>query len=106
MTPARPALDHAAVAEPLGDVPDYVRQLLKEASYLPDDQRMRLRRAWEVGAQAHAGQTRKSGEPYITHPVAVAKVLAEQGLDPLPVTQPWSRHSRISAGPSRVSRCE
>lgn len=81
MTPARPALDHAAVAEPLGDVPDYVRQLLKEASYLPDDQRMRLRRAWEVGAQAHAGQTRKSGEPYITHPVAVAKVLAEQGLD-------------------------
>ncbi|NEK65468.1 MAG: HD domain-containing protein, partial [Xanthomonas perforans] len=40
-----------------------------------------LRRAWEVGASAHAGQTRKSGEPYITHPVAVAGVLAELGLD-------------------------
>ena len=40
-----------------------------------------LRRAWEVGAAAHAGQTRKSGEPYITHPVAVAQVLAELGLD-------------------------
>jgi (p)ppGpp synthase/HD superfamily hydrolase len=40
-----------------------------------------LRRAWEVGASAHAGQTRKSGEPYITHPVAVAQVLAELGLD-------------------------
>ena len=40
-----------------------------------------LRRAWAIGAAAHAGQTRKSGEPYITHPVAVAEVLAEQGLD-------------------------
>jgi guanosine-3',5'-bis(diphosphate) 3'-pyrophosphohydrolase len=34
-----------------------------------------------VGAAAHEGQTRKSGEPYITHPVAVAHVLADLGLD-------------------------
>jgi guanosine-3',5'-bis(diphosphate) 3'-pyrophosphohydrolase len=64
-----------------GEVPEYVLELERSASYLGDEQRALLRRAWEVGARAHAGQMRKSGEDYITHPVAVAKVLAEQGLD-------------------------
>ncbi|MGO1071983.1 RelA/SpoT family protein [Lysobacter sp. CA199] len=63
------------------ELPDYVRELERAAHYLPETQRLLLRRAWAVGAAAHAGQTRKSGEPYITHPVAVAKVLADQGLD-------------------------
>ncbi len=62
-------------------MPDYVQALERAASYLDAEQRAMLRRAWAVGAAAHAGQTRKSGEPYITHPVAVAQVLAEQGLD-------------------------
>ncbi len=38
-------------------------------------------RAYEVADKAHAGQLRKSGEPYITHPVAVAEILADIGLD-------------------------
>ncbi|WP_447729768.1 RelA/SpoT family protein [Pseudoxanthomonas suwonensis] len=62
-------------------VPDYVLELERAASYLPREQLPLLRDAWRVGAAAHAGQTRKSGEPYITHPVAVATVLAELGLD-------------------------
>jgi guanosine-3',5'-bis(diphosphate) 3'-pyrophosphohydrolase len=62
-------------------VPEYVLALEKAASYLPSDQLGLLRRAWAVGAAAHVGQTRKSGEPYITHPVAVATVLAEERLD-------------------------
>ncbi len=62
-------------------VPEYVRKFEQTAAYLPREQMPLLRRAWEVGAAAHAGQTRKSGEPYITHPVAVAGVLAELGLD-------------------------
>jgi guanosine-3',5'-bis(diphosphate) 3'-pyrophosphohydrolase len=74
LTPAEPA-DHAA------ELPDYVRELDQAAHYLPLPQREQLRRAWSIGAAAHAGQARKSGEPYITHPVAVAKVLADQGLD-------------------------
>ncbi len=37
--------------------------------------------AFDLGKQAHSTQLRKSGEPYITHPVAVATVLAELGLD-------------------------
>lgn len=62
-------------------LPDYVRALEVAAGYLPEDQRATLIRAWRVGAAAHAGQTRKSGEPYITHPVAAAAVLAGQGVD-------------------------
>ncbi|MFL6593385.1 MAG: RelA/SpoT family protein [Luteimonas sp.] len=62
-------------------LPDYVMALQRAASYLPDEQQRLLRRAWSVGAAAHAGQTRRSGEPYITHPVAVAAVLAEQRVD-------------------------
>jgi GTP pyrophosphokinase len=38
--------------------------------------------AFEVAARAHAGQKRKSGDPYIIHSVAVAAILAELGMDP------------------------
>ena len=62
-------------------VPDYVRELEQAADYLSPPQIALLRRAWTIGAAAHAGQVRRSGEPYITHPIAVAKVLAEQRLD-------------------------
>ncbi|WP_240095907.1 RelA/SpoT family protein [Thermomonas flagellata] len=81
MSPGDPALALPAAAPDEAAVPDYVRALERQADYLPPEQRALLRRAWAVGAAAHAGQTRKSGEPYITHPVAVAGVLAEQGLD-------------------------
>ncbi len=40
-----------------------------------------LRRAYELAKAAHAGQTRKSGEPYITHPVAVTQILTHFGMD-------------------------
>ncbi len=80
MTPAEPA--QTLVAAPSDETaPDYVCALEQAAGYLPREQRGLLRRAWSVGAAAHVGQTRKSGEPYITHPIAVATVLAEQRLD-------------------------
>lgn len=41
-----------------------------------------IRRAYDVARAAHAGQRRKSGEPYITHPIAVATILAELGMMP------------------------
>uniref|UniRef100_UPI003B3A6861 RelA/SpoT family protein n=1 Tax=Nakamurella sp. TaxID=1869182 RepID=UPI003B3A6861 len=40
-----------------------------------------LQRAYEVAEQAHAGQFRRSGDPYITHPLAVATILADLGMD-------------------------
>jgi GTP pyrophosphokinase len=40
-----------------------------------------LRRAYAIAEQMHRGQTRKSGDPYITHPLAVAQILADLGMD-------------------------
>ena len=39
-----------------------------------------IERAYEVAARLHAGQSRRSGDPYITHPLAVATILAELGM--------------------------
>ena len=50
-------------------------------SYLSGEQIESIMRAYEFGAEAHKGQTRKTGEPYITHPVAVAQELADMRLD-------------------------
>ncbi|MGH8240460.1 MAG: hypothetical protein ACREXP_26060, partial [Steroidobacteraceae bacterium] len=55
-----------------------VTQLLnKLETYLPPAQVDRIRDAYEFGAEAHQGQKRLSGEPYIAHPVAVADLLAD-----------------------------
>ncbi|MEO9079539.1 MAG: bifunctional (p)ppGpp synthetase/guanosine-3',5'-bis(diphosphate) 3'-pyrophosphohydrolase [Rhodanobacter sp.] len=74
-----------AVTEPalvdLSTLPAYVLVLKERVAYLPEVQIQRVLRAFQLGERAHAGQERKSGEPYITHPVAVAGILAELGLD-------------------------
>ncbi|MEM7430389.1 MAG: bifunctional (p)ppGpp synthetase/guanosine-3',5'-bis(diphosphate) 3'-pyrophosphohydrolase [Pseudomonadota bacterium] len=49
--------------------------------YLSGEQIASIMDAYEFGAAAHEGQTRKSGEPYITHPVAVAQELADMHMD-------------------------
>ena len=41
--------------------------------------------SFAFAAEAHEGQNRVSGEPYVTHPLAVARILAELGLDPVAV---------------------
>ncbi|MGQ0622000.1 MAG: RelA/SpoT family protein [Panacagrimonas sp.] len=58
---------------------DALAKVLME--YLPQDQIAEVRRAYEFGALEHAGQNRTSGEPYIFHPLAVARVLAEMRMD-------------------------
>src|ERR1039458_4989160 len=59
-----------------------ISQLLEKLeAYLSPAQVERVREAYEFGAERHRGQTRASGEPYITHPVAVARLLAGLGLD-------------------------
>ncbi|BBP47087.1 guanosine-3',5'-bis(diphosphate) 3'-pyrophosphohydrolase [Thiosulfatimonas sediminis] len=53
----------------------------KTSAYLHPEQVERIRQAFEFGALAHQGQTRKAGGDYIWHPVAVAEILAEYKLD-------------------------
>jgi GTP pyrophosphokinase len=50
-------------------------------SYLEPEHIQEIRRAYLFGEEAHAGQLRLSGEPYIQHPLAVAAILAEMQLD-------------------------
>jgi RelA/SpoT family (p)ppGpp synthetase len=49
--------------------------------YLPSAEIARIKEAFRFADAAHLGQFRQSGEPYITHPVAVAELLAEWKLD-------------------------
>ena len=51
------------------------------SEYLPSEQVERIRDAFVVANEAHSSQKRSSGEPYITHPVAVASLLADMRLD-------------------------
>lgn len=51
------------------------------SAYLDAEQVTQVARAYEFSARAHAGQSRVSGEPYIQHPLAVAKILAEMRMD-------------------------
>ncbi|MBS1200134.1 MAG: (p)ppGpp synthetase [Proteobacteria bacterium] len=61
--------------------PGIAQLISKLESYLPPDQVERVREAYDSAEQAHKGQKRRSGEPYITHPVAVADILADLRMD-------------------------
>ena len=50
-------------------------------SYLPDDQRLQCFHALQVAHRVHAHQRRKDGQPFVTHPVAVANLVASWGMD-------------------------
>jgi GTP pyrophosphokinase len=61
---------------------DLLAPLLAEfAAHRPEDDTSAIVEAGRSALRAHEGQFRRSGEPYITHPVAVATIVAELGLD-------------------------
>ena len=57
---------------------EYVRQLLE---YNPNYDAQLLEKAYLTAEKYHEGQFRKSGEPYIIHPMAVGRILADLGMD-------------------------
>lgn len=58
------------------------KKLRRRLEYLPPDDINTIKQAYYVAFKAHESQKRRTGEPYITHPVAVACILADMQLDP------------------------
>ncbi len=71
---SRPRLTYDPVLEPLMSLVRHTH---------PKAETSIIQRAYVVAAEAHSGQTRRSGDPYITHPLAVAMILAELGMTPV-----------------------
>jgi len=62
----------------MSEIAEFTRHL---GHYLPQPDVALVSRAFEFSESAHRGQFRKSGEPYITHPLAVASILSQWRLD-------------------------
>src|SRR5687768_9976321 len=57
-------------------------QIVKSlGSYHPSPDLALVKKAYEFATAAHTGQTRKSGEPYVTHPASVAQLITQLKLD-------------------------
>jgi len=62
------------------------RRLLRQVKIKTIEERRMIRKAFEMSTRAHSEQRRKSGEPYILHPIEVARIaVAEMGLGPVAV---------------------
>jgi len=55
--------------------------LIQKIAYLDANEQKKVMEAYELAFEAHDGMTRNSGEPYITHPIAVTEILADLKLD-------------------------
>ncbi|MFJ8495049.1 RelA/SpoT family protein [Streptomyces sp. NPDC094038] len=70
-----------------GRLPDAIGHVAEaHRAHYPDADLEPLRRAWVLAESSHRGQMRKSGEPYITHPLAVTLILAELGAETTTLT--------------------
>ena len=58
-----------------------IERLISKLTYLKPDEIIQIKKAFQFSDAAHLGQYRHSGEPYITHPVAVAELCATWRLD-------------------------
>ncbi|MFE2066227.1 RelA/SpoT family protein [Streptomyces sp. NPDC059467] len=70
-----------------GKLPDAIGHVAEaHRAHYPDADLEPLRRAYVLAESSHRGQMRKSGEPYITHPLAVTLILAELGAETTTLT--------------------
>ncbi len=79
----RTKIDEAPLYPPTSNVPEELFAMLKDCilKYHPSTDMTMIDKAYQVASDAHAGQLRKSGEPYIIHPLSVAIILAQLELD-------------------------
>jgi GTP pyrophosphokinase len=65
-----------------GDYPDQLEEVIRQAqAYNPQADSAMIRRAYDYSARMHAEQKRKSGEPYVVHPLSVALIITQFKLD-------------------------
>ena len=75
-----------AALAPAWDLDSLRRDLLRTLkAQHPQADLTTVERAFDLAVDAHATQVRASGEPYVTHPIASAQILAELGIDPVAV---------------------
>ncbi|MEQ8936356.1 MAG: HD domain-containing protein, partial [Amphiplicatus sp.] len=74
----------AAATHPVGFIRQY-ELVDRVKAYDPQADEDLLNRAYVFAMKAHGGQTRKSGDPYFTHPLSVASILTELKADPATV---------------------
>lgn len=79
----RRKIDEKPLSPPDTNVPEKLFEILKESilKYHPSTDLASVEKAYRVADEAHMGQKRKSGEPYIIHPLCVAIILAQLELD-------------------------
>lgn len=76
------AVDSVVATEDFVDPQDLYNELIARVrKYHPSDDISMIEKAYKVARDAHEGQARKSGEPYIIHPLCVAIILADLELD-------------------------
>ncbi|HEU0224038.1 MAG TPA: bifunctional (p)ppGpp synthetase/guanosine-3',5'-bis(diphosphate) 3'-pyrophosphohydrolase [Steroidobacteraceae bacterium] len=85
--------------------PGIAQLIAKIEGYLPPEQVERVREAFDYAEVAHQGQKRQSGEAYITHPVAVADILADLHLDG-PTLTAAILHDVVEDTPSSMAEVE
>jgi GTP pyrophosphokinase len=85
--------------------PGIAQLISKIEGYLAPDQVERVREAFDYAEVAHKGQKRQSGEAYITHPVAVADILADLHLDG-PTLTAAILHDVVEDTPSSMAEVE
>jgi GTP diphosphokinase / guanosine-3',5'-bis(diphosphate) 3'-diphosphatase len=86
-TPSRPPTPSATAAAAEPDLDGLKRQLVGTVrEHYPQADLEPIERAFDLAVEAHEGQRRATGEPYVTHPIASAQITAELGIDPIAVT--------------------
>src|SRR5438309_1617298 len=83
-TPTRIATGRPAAEPDLGALRERLIATVRE--HYPQADLEPLGGAFDLAVEAHEGQLRATGEPYVTHPVASAQITAELGIDPVAVT--------------------
>ena len=96
--PAGPAAANAAAAS--------FAALMDRLDYLSPQDVELVRRAYRFADEAHLGQTRKNGEPYITHPIAVAALCTEWKLDAQALAAALMHDSMEDCGVTKIELIE